>query len=215
MRRILIVALMTLCLIAGCKSTYYATMEQFGKHKRDLLVDRVEEARVDQEEAKQQFRTALERFSDVVALKDTQLKSKYDALKTELDRSEDKAADVAARIDSVEKVATDLFDEWEAELKQYSSDELRRSSEKQLDQTRDRYDRLMGAMRRAEQSMQPVLASFRDHVLFLKHNLNAQAIASLQGELDALQDDTAALIKQMEAAIEEADVFIKNMRSET
>lgn len=215
MQRILIVALTTLCLVAGCKSTYYATMEQFGKHKRDLLVDRVEEARVDQEEAKQQFRTALERFSDVVALKDTQLKSKYDALKTELDRSEDKAADVAARIDSVEKVATDLFDEWEAEMKQYSSDELRRSSEKQLDQTRDRYERLMGAMRRAEQSMQPVLASFRDHVLFLKHNLNAQAIASLQGELDTLQDDTAALIKQMEAAIEEADVFIKNMRSET
>jgi hypothetical protein len=210
----IVLAALSPAFAGGCKSTYYATMEKFGKHKRDLLVDRVEEARVDQEEAKQQFRTALDRFGDVVALKNTELKATHDALKAELDQCQRKAADVTGRVDAVEQVATDLFREWNAELEQYSSADLRRASEQQLEQTRQRYDRLMGAMRRAEQSMQPVLGSFRDHVLFLKHNLNAQAIASLQGELDSLQDDTAALIKQMEAAIEEADVFIRKMRSE-
>ena len=36
-------------------------------------------------------------------------------------------------------------------------------------------------MRLAESRIEPVLKSFRDQVLFLKHNLNAKAIASLRG----------------------------------
>jgi hypothetical protein len=215
MRRLFALALIGLLVVAGCRSTYYATMEKFGKHKRDLLVDRVEAAREDQEDAKQQFRTALERFGDVVRLKDSDLKNKYDTLKSELDRSESKVAVVTERIASIEKVSEDLFDEWEAELKQYSSPELKRSSERQLDQTRDRYARMMTAMKRAEKSMEPVLASFRDRVLFLKHNLNAQAVASLQGELDSLENDTAALIREMESAIAEAEAFIRQMRAGT
>jgi hypothetical protein len=197
----------------SCRSTYYATWEKLGKHKRDLLVDRVEDAREDQEEAKQQFRTALERFSDVVQLQDTNLKKKYDALKSEIDRCESRASTVSGRIDSIETVSADLFEEWRTELKQYSSDELRRASERQLEQTRQRYEELIGAMKRAEEKMQPVLTAFRDHVLFLKHNLNAQAIASLQGEFAELEGDTAELIREMEAAIAEADQFIREMKS--
>jgi len=116
--------------VQGCQSTYYKAMETFGKHKRDLLVDRVEAARDDQDAAKEQFRTALERFNDVVAVKDSSLKSKYDSLKSELDRCETKASAVTERIASIEDVSNDLFKEWEAELEQYSNADLRRSSEK-------------------------------------------------------------------------------------
>jgi len=200
--------------LGGCQSAYYATMETFGKHKRDLMVDRVEAARDDQDAAKEQFRTALERFNDVVAVKDSTLKAKYESLKAELDRCETRAAAVKDRIASIEQVASDLFAEWEAELKQYTNPDLRRSSEKQLNDTKARYQTLITAMKRAESKMEPVLASFRDHVLFLKHNLNAQAIASLQGEAAALEGDTAALIKDMEAAIAEAEVFIQQMKND-
>jgi len=202
-------------LFVGCRSTYYATMEKFGKHKRDLLVDRVEAGREDQEEAKQQFRTALERFSEVVKVEPTDLKRKYDTLNAELSRSEAKANDVTERIAAIEQVADDLFEEWRAELNQYSSYDLRRASEQQLDETRQRYQTLITAMKRAEQKMQPVLSALRDHVLFLKHNLNAQAVASLRGELAVLETDTAALVQDMEAAIAEADTFIKQMKAES
>ena len=202
-------------LFVGCRSTYYATMEKFGKHKRDLLVDRVEAGREDQEEAKQQFRTALERFSEVVKVEPTDLKRKYDTLSAELSRSEAKANDVTERIAAIEQVADDLFEEWKTELNQYSSYDLRRASEQQLDETRQRYQTLITAMKRAEQKMQPVLSALRDHVLFLKHNLNAQAVASLRGELAVLETDTAALVQDMEAAIAEADTFIKQMKAES
>jgi hypothetical protein len=56
-----------------------------------------------------------------------------------------------------------------------------------------------------------VLAGFRDQVLFLKHNLNAKAIASLQSNVLAIEDDIAVLIRDMEASIKEADEFIHTL----
>lgn len=205
-------AVSALAPLTGCRSTYYAAMESFGVHKRDILVDRVEEAREDQEAAKETFRTALERFSEVVKQPDSDLKKKYDALNSELGRCEDRASTLRKRIDSIETVSKDLFSEWEKELDQYTNQDLRRNSEKELTTTKQRYAQLIGAMRNAESMMEPVLASFRDHVLYLKHNLNAQAIASLQGELTSLEGETAILIKDMEKAIAEADAFIRDMR---
>jgi hypothetical protein len=66
-------------------------------------------------------------------------------------------------------------------------------------------------MKRAEKKIAPVLSAFRDQVLFLKHNLNAQAVASLQGELVSIESDVASLIREMEASINEADSFIQSL----
>ena len=41
--------------LSSCASIYYSTMETFGVEKRDILVDRVEDARDGQEDAKEQF----------------------------------------------------------------------------------------------------------------------------------------------------------------
>ncbi len=195
----------------GCKSMYYKTMETFGKHKRDILVDRVQEARDAQQGAKEQFKTALEKFSSVVKVPSGELQAKYDQLKSELGKSEDRAKEVTDRIASVKEVAEALFKEWQSELDQYANKELRRSSEQKLKETRSRYNQLIGAMAQAEKRIAPVLAAFRDQVLFLKHNLNAQAVASLQGELVSIESNVASLIREMDASIAEANTFINSM----
>ena len=59
-RRLFLAALLVLPLLTACSSAQYAVMEKFGIHKREILVDRVEDARDSQEEAKQQFASALE-----------------------------------------------------------------------------------------------------------------------------------------------------------
>jgi hypothetical protein len=200
--------------LAGCQSTYYKTMEVFGYHKREILVDRVEDARDSQEEAKEQFQSALEKFSAVVDFRGGELEEKYKQLKAELESSESKAKAVRKHIRSVEDVAEALFDEWEGELGQYTNESLRRSSEQKLGQTRQRYAQLIGAMQRAELRIEPVLSAFRDQVLFLKHNLNAQAVASLHDELVVVEAEIASLIKEMEASIAEADAFIEAMAKE-
>ena len=207
-RLLLVTLLSTPLLLAACSSTQYAVMEKFGIHKREILVDRVEDARDSQQEAKEQFASALEEFSAVLNFQGGTLEEKYKSLNTTLEESEDRAQDVRDRIDKVEDVAEALFDEWEDELDLYSSDSLRRSSSKKLKETRSHYQILMTAMQRAESMIEPVLTPLRDQVLYLKHNLNAQAIASLQSELGRVEGDVSALIREMEAAIREADAFI-------
>ena len=210
-RRLVLAALLILPLLTACSSARYAVMEKFGIHKREILVDRVEDARDSQEEAKQQFASALEEFSAVLNFQGGTLEEKYTQLNAELEASEEHARDVSERIDEVEDVAEALFDEWEDELQLYSSDSLRRSSAGKLEQTRNRYQNLIKAMRRAEARIEPVLTPLRDQVLYLKHNLNAQAIASLQSELGRVEGDVSSLIREMEAAIREADAFIVSL----
>jgi hypothetical protein len=199
----------------GCQTVYYDAMEKLGYPKRDLMVSDVEKARDAQQEAKEQFKSALERFTKTLNVKGGELQEKYDILNTEYEKSEAKAQAVRDRIASVEDVSQALFEEWEAELKEYSSATLRQSSQKKLTQTRTQYAQLIKAMKRAETKMDPVLAKFKDQVLFLKHNLNAQAIASLKSELVSVEGNIASLIKEMETSIQEADSFIASMAKDS
>jgi Skp family chaperone for outer membrane proteins len=196
---------------AGCSSAYYGAMEKFGFAKRDILVDRVEDARKAQTNAKEQFASALEHFLAVTHADGGDLQKKYDELNREFQRSEDRAKEVHARIAAVEDVAEALFREWQQELKQYTSSTLRNESQRELDSTRRRYDTLVRLMRRAAERMDPVLGAFRDQVLFLKHNLNARALASLDSTKASLEADISRLITDMEASIREAESFIKNL----
>jgi hypothetical protein len=198
-------------ILFGCESAYYKTMETFGVHKRDLMVDRVQDARDAQEEAKEEFKSTLEQFKSVVKVDGGALEEKYNLLNAAYKRSKSRSEAVKKRIDSVEKVSTALFAEWESELTQYSNNSLREASKRKLDQTRRHYEQLIRAMKRAENKIRPVLSAFYDQVLFLKHNLNARAIASLQNEFRSIESDVASLIREMEKSIAEANAFINAM----
>lgn len=199
--------------LAGCSSAYYGAMEKFGVPKRQILVDRVQAARSAQEQAKEQFASALDQFLSVAKVPAPELKATYDRLHDELQRSESRAKDVRARIDAIDDVAKALFEEWNVELAQYANASLRAQSERQLATTRRRYAELMRVMDAAAARMDPVLAAFRDQVLFLKHNLNAQAIAALDTSSRDLRQDIARLIAEMEKSIREADAFISTMQA--
>lgn len=196
----------------GCSSTYYGAMEKVGVHKRDIMVSRVEKARDSQEEAQEQFKSALEQFDSVVKLEETDLKKAYDKLNAEYEDSVAAADEVSTRIDKVESVAEALFEEWEEELELYQNRELQRNSRAQLRKTKRRYKSMLRSMHKAEKTMEPVLKIFRDNVLYLKHNLNAQAIGSLQGEFKNLKGEIDTLVESMNTAIESSNEFIAEIK---
>lgn len=200
--------------LGGCSSASIRMREAFGQAKREQLVDRVEEARDKQEDAKEQFATTLEEFKALTGFEGGDLEKTYDRLKRELGRSESRADGVRSKIRDVERVADAMFKEWRSELDEYQSADLRAASEDQLRRTESRYQDLLGAMKRAEAKMDPVLARFNDQVLFLKHNLNARAISSLETTVGALEDEIATLIAEMNASIAEANAFIDEMNPE-
>ena len=195
----------------GCQKAYYAGWEKFGYAKRDILVSRVENARDDQTAAKDQFKTTLQQFQAVTNFQGGDLEAKYKKLNGAYEKAEARAGDVRKRIAAVESTAAAMFSEWKEELKEYKNDKLRDSSEEQLEQTRSRYNELIAVMKQASGKMDPVLGAFKDQVLFLKHNLNAQAIASLQGTAVEIESDVSALIRDMENSINEANEFIGQM----
>lgn len=204
---------MALCtaLLLGCTSLYYSAMEQIGREKRHILQSRVEASREDQEQVQEEFKTTFELFKEVTDYDGGDLERFYTRMQAQLERSESKAEDVRERIRSIERVATDLFDEWNAEIAEISRADLRRESESQLRATRSRYDKMMAAMRRAEARMDPVLTAFRDQVLFLKHNLNASAIASLERSTADIESEVAALLREMQASITETEEFLATL----
>jgi len=199
-------------LLSACNTVKYNTLEKIGIHKRDLLVSNVEDARDAQKEAQTQFKDALERFGSVVQIEETGLKKAYDRLSDEYEDSQDAAEDVSDEIDDVEDVANALFKEWNEEIKLYSDPNLRSNSQQQLRDTQSRYGEMLSTMKAAERSMEPVLKTFRDNVLFLKHNLNAQAVGSLRQTFQSLEGDIDRLVQQMNQSIERSNQFIAEMR---
>ena len=197
--------------LGGCSTMYYGTMEKFGVEKRDILVNRVDDARDAQADTQETFKNALEQFASVVDYDGGDLQKQYDKMSSQLERCEKRAKEVTERINSVEKVAEDLFKEWAKESKLYSNQIYRLESEKKLVETKKAYSQMIAAMRNAESKIEPVLVVFRDQTLYLKHNLNAKAVAALQGESAKVAADVNALIKELSDAIAEADRFISSM----
>ncbi|WP_129139288.1 DUF2959 family protein [Modicisalibacter coralii] len=202
-----------LALLAGCSSLYYDTLENMGVDKRELLAERVDDARNAQHAAAERFDSALETFREVVRVPDSELSRSYARLDAEYRASAEAADRVDARIDDIESVAEALFDEWHDELDLYQRDDYRQRSARRLEATRAHYAQMIGAMHDAAESMQPVLATLHDNVLLLKHNLNARAIDALQGEVDRLETRVADLRRRMRAAIARSDAFIADLDS--
>jgi len=196
--------------ISGCaNNVYYAGMEKVGFHKRDIMINRVENVQESQKDAQEEFKSALDQFGTLVNLEDTDLKATYEKFNNEYEDAKDAANELTTNIDKLENVSLALFEEWEEELDLYKNKSLRAQSAEKLKITKSKYDTMMKSMRKSEKSMNPILETFQDNVLTLKHSLNAQAIGTLQGEFTTLKKEINILIKQMNSSISESNKFIK------
>lgn len=198
----------TCLLIAGCSSTYYAAWEALGKEKRDLLKNNIEKARQDQTVVQENFKDALTRLKELTGFESGDLDEMYNSLKQDYEACTNRAEILRNRIRSVNEVAQDLFVEWQNEISQIGNAVMKRDSEKKLQTTQKRYADLYKAMQRAEKQMDPVLAKLNDNVLYLKHNLNAQAVGALDREVQTIDREIQQLIKDMEVSIMKSDEFL-------
>ncbi len=205
--------LVLLLQLTGCATVEYKALEKVGVHKRDLLVRRIDKAREAQTDAREQVVSAYERFRSLVTVDDGGLEKRYKAMARAVERSADKANELGDRIDAVESVAKALFAEWRSELSQYSNPSLRAASARNLKTTQARYDELIRRMRSAQARINPVLYVLQDQTLFLKHNLNARAVSSLQSEVGRIEGKVAALISEMRQASDEAERFMRHMET--
>lgn len=213
MRRLLFgwLVVVSVLSLTACRNIIYSAYEKVGVYKRDLLKKRVVAARDEEKEAQKEFKDALTRLKELTGFEGGDLEKRYRRLQSDYDDVASRVAVVHKRVAEVETVAGDLFKEWEKENQQIETDSLRRTSREQLNETRRRYGEMIGALKDAEKSMDPVLHKLRDYVLVLKHGLNAQAIAALRGESIKIQSDINRLLEEMGASISQADEFVRQM----
>lgn len=213
--------LLMLILSSGCenplkraaRNVEYSAYELVGIEKRELLKNRVDDARKEQKEAGDDFRDALQKLKDVYGFEGGKLERKYNSLNDSYEKAAKQSEDVKTSIRKVETVAGDLFKEWENEIQSIQTASLKERSRSTLHATQNRYAQMHTKLKMAESKLDPVVHQLRDHVLFLKHNLNAAAIGSLKTEGNRIQKDVEVLISEMNISISSADQFIKDMKA--
>lgn len=208
-----LMVVLLLSMTAACSTAYYNALEKVGIEKRELLTDRLDDARDAQNDAQEAYLDALTQFRSVVSFDGGELETVYNKLNSEYEQAQSRADDYSARIASVESVAKALFREWEDELNEYQTASLKAQSAKQLAETKQRFNTVDRAMRRAERSFQPALSALHDKVLYLKHNLNAAAVGAIRTELVQMEEEADRLHQDVEAANTEAERFLRDYAS--
>ncbi len=193
------------------KDTKYSAYEFFGIEKRDLFKKEVKNVKNDQESTGESFKSALDKLKAIYAFDGGNLEKQYRSLESSYGLAESRVNEVHKSVKQVETVAGDLFTEWRSEIAQIKSADLRSQSSSNLLETQRKYNEFHSVLKKSEAKMNPVLAKLKDQVLFLKHNLNAQAITGLKKESGKIQNDVEDLMKEMNASITQAEAFIKSM----
>ena len=198
-------------ILLSCQTTYYSVWEKLGKEKRHLLKDQVEEARTEQEKASEEFVDVLTRIKEIYGFDGGDLEDFYDKLNSDYKSCKKRAEAIDTRIEKVDRIANDLFEEWEDEIDEMANAKFRSNSLQSLKMAKKRYARLNAAMTKARSRMEPVLIHLRDYVLYLKHNLNAQAVGALKKEVGDIENEVEKLIVDIGRSIEEANRFLKTL----
>lgn len=212
MRISVLIATIVVTAALGCQTTYYSVWEKLGKEKRHLLKDNVEAAQSEQEKASEEFKDALTRVKEIYGFQGGDLEAMYNKLSKNFKACEDRADTVRGRIIKVERIAADLFEEWENEINEMTNATFKANSRESLQTTKRRYARLNKAMVKAQSRMEPALRHLRDYVLYLKHNLNAQAIGALGREVHDIEGEVEILIADIADSVKEAEDFLKTLK---
>ena len=203
-----VLLLTAILFLSGCNTVYYKTMEQFGKEKRHILKSDVKDVRQSQTKAEREFKDALITIKELYGFQGGDLEQFYNRLKNNYEDCESRANQIEKRINTVEEVANDLFLEWDAEIAQIQDPGMKSSSQQSYADSKEQYQKLQVVMKNSTKGMYPVLAKLKDNVLYLKHNLNAKAVGVLGGEVTTIEQEVEKLIFDMNASVDEAEIFI-------
>jgi hypothetical protein len=198
-------------MLGSCQAMYFTTMEKLGVEKREILLDRLEEAHDKLQIAQVRFDGSLSAFREIVGGEEGNLQQNYDRYSDSYDKSEDAAADFYDTVASVQVVAGLMFDEWKRDSGEILDNNLRRASRENYTKATARYERTLRAFRRVEARMDPVLTTFRDHVLYLKLNLHPQALSTLRDNEKDVVDDLQELGQLIKNALKEGAELIEAM----
>jgi chromosome segregation ATPase len=202
--------LLSVCLTGACQSSGSSSFLVFGggDTPQGDLVERVRGAQDEVTEAREDYDAAFTLYQRLTAPQAVELDELSDDFTDSIESCEDRAQDLAERVEGIRGEADTLFTGWNEELTQFSGELLRRKSEAMMLDTQARAQRVMDALERVQTRTQPVLLKLQDYALFFHHNLNARAIATLQDTYKEFDSEFRALQAELGKAEAEIETFL-------
>lgn len=177
----------------------------------DDLSERIEEVHVATEVSKERMNAAVEALRSM-----TSSDFRGDALvaHAELTRSiessEEQAETLRDHVTEMKDTASELFERWAQDLEGFTNAEMRQSSQKRLEDTRTRYQTIVAAVDPALWSLDAVNRDLRDHALFLGHDFNKSAVASVRPGVEALGKQRTELDGRLALAMNAAHDYLES-----
>lgn len=195
----------------GCRSTYYKTMEGFGREKREILASRLEDAADVMQAARDELRVGRDELDAAGALRGDERRERerrYDRLRRATEGARRHADGLRDEVAGAERVGNDLFKEWREEAERLSDPALRASSAANLEATKERYLELVALLHRAQRALGAVIEPLEERTLAVKHALTAPAdAAATLPPATQLDGDLRQVLTDLDAAIAEARSF--------
>jgi len=206
-----VIALLALFCLSGCQTGYFQLMDKAGIPKRQILVNRVQDARDAQIKARYAFSRANDRYQAALHPSGNAPAITAEELAKAYADSDKAAKAVPPRVDIVQHVGDALFSEWKSELGQYRDANLAATSRAEYETSHRQYLALLAQMRTTQQQVQPALDALNDELLFIKHQSNAQAISGLKDSERTIPGNIGPLLIDMQRSIDQAGTFLQRL----
>ncbi|MFT5286018.1 MAG: hypothetical protein ACI8TQ_002186 [Planctomycetota bacterium] len=204
-------ALASTLLLGSCQAMYLSAMETIGVDKREIMFERIEDASDAAVISSQRIDEAYQIYRGMIFEEAGDLYEAHDLLTFFLELCHDGAEDYQERIEKIQAVATPMFEEWKAESGEIHDDELRRKGRTNFTKAVTQYEQLMRAMRDVDADTTPLLNRFRDHVLFMKINLNTNAWDPLRKHDVDFANELSMLTRRMDVVQERIEKFLNTV----
>ena|GEM_PF-4114361 len=209
---LVLLALSSVIIGPGCNASDPKLAEAFAGQREAMLARSLRTAAEMHERAAATADAALTDADQAVQARRTDFDSYEDARRALLS-TEGRIRDAGNHAERVEFVASELFDQWRRDLRQYTSDELREQARNRFDDFQTRTDAAIKDFKEARETIEPVRRRVIDAALWLKHHRHqasppdptrtAADQAALETELATMRERTATAVAQANVLADE------------
>jgi len=163
-------------------------------------------------ETENNLRSTLDAYNTLVSKPTKDAKGDYKKLLKNLDNAKKKIALVKPRLDTMNSEGENYFRLWEGQVATIADADLKARGEERIASTRKEYDGILESLRGAAGTLDPFLKDLTDQINFLGSDLRPEALQSLKGNADKLNNTGKTLLEQTGATVTKSNAFFAPLK---
>jgi len=176
----------------------------------DVLLASIQSVQAESGVSKERSHAALEQLVQLTKPEfEGDAAQAYASLVAAIETSQAQAEKLAESVEPMKDAAADVFKQWTKDLEEMHNSRLRAQSRARMEETRKRYEAVVGASAVAQTSLEAFNADLHDHALFLGHDFNRTAVSAIATEVAALEERSKDLDHRLDACAAAAQRYVE------